>query len=141
MHTIRPWLRIGKYREALDHDPLARAQVGALCRWRMASRSRDGARWQAVKQQRRPGLAQAPLWLWWRWGDIGPPTPPPRTGSAMLIRASQSRFFYAAFPPITRKVSRSTPSRSSLVRAVAGSSARKRSSSTAACSFWDEAAM
>jgi len=28
--SIRPWLLIGKYRETLDHDLLARAQVGAL---------------------------------------------------------------------------------------------------------------
>ncbi len=30
MISIRPWLLIGKYRETLDHDLLARAQVGAL---------------------------------------------------------------------------------------------------------------
>ncbi len=30
MVTIRPWLLIGKYRETLDHDLLARAKVGAL---------------------------------------------------------------------------------------------------------------
>jgi protein-tyrosine phosphatase len=30
MQSIRPWLLIGKYRETLDHDLLARAQVGAL---------------------------------------------------------------------------------------------------------------
>jgi protein-tyrosine phosphatase len=28
--SIRPWLLIGKYRETLDHDRLARARVGAL---------------------------------------------------------------------------------------------------------------
>ncbi|MBX0328621.1 dual specificity protein phosphatase family protein [Oscillochloris sp. ZM17-4] len=30
MQPIRPWLLIGKYRETLDSDLLARAQVGAL---------------------------------------------------------------------------------------------------------------
>jgi protein-tyrosine phosphatase len=30
MQQIRPWLLIGKYRETLDHDLLARAGVGAL---------------------------------------------------------------------------------------------------------------
>lgn len=30
MITIRPWLLIGKYRETLDHELLARAGVGAL---------------------------------------------------------------------------------------------------------------
>lgn len=30
MISIRPWLLIGKYRETLDHDLLACAQVGAL---------------------------------------------------------------------------------------------------------------
>lgn len=30
MIIIRPWLLIGKYRETLDHDLLARAGVGAL---------------------------------------------------------------------------------------------------------------
>lgn len=30
MVTIRPWLLIGKYRETLDHELLARAGVGAL---------------------------------------------------------------------------------------------------------------
>lgn len=30
MITIRPWLLIGKYRETLDHELLARAGIGAL---------------------------------------------------------------------------------------------------------------
>jgi protein-tyrosine phosphatase len=30
MHIIRPWLLIGKYRETIDHDLLARSGVGAL---------------------------------------------------------------------------------------------------------------
>jgi protein-tyrosine phosphatase len=30
MQRIRPWLLIGKYRETLDHDLLARAGIGAL---------------------------------------------------------------------------------------------------------------